>query len=151
MRAVVQRVSEAAVAVGDRIVGEIGSGLLVFVGVVGGDSFEDAEALATKLLTMRIFSDEGGKMNLSVSDIGGSVLVVSQFTLAGDVRKGRRPSFSNAADPESAVPIIDRLVSVLRSDGLDVACGEFGAMMQVSLVNEGPVTFVVDASNGVVV
>jgi len=151
MRAVVQRVTEASVAVDSETVGQIKVGLLVLVGVAQGDSVEDADVLALKLSTMRIFSDEEGKMNRSVSDVGGSVLVVSQFTLAGDVRKGRRPSFSNAADPEIAVPILDRLVSTLRSHGLDVACGEFGAYMQVRLTNDGPVTFVVDVRGGAVV
>jgi len=150
MRAVVQRVSSAAVTVDDSTVGEIDAGLLVLVGVAHDDSLQDAEVLTNKILTMRIFPDETGKMNQSVFDSAGSVLVVSQFTLVGDVRKGRRPSFSNAADPDHAVPVIDRLVSSLRSTGLNVACGEFGATMEVSLVNDGPVTFVVDVNNGVV-
>jgi D-aminoacyl-tRNA deacylase len=151
MRAVVQRVSEATVAVDRETVGQITAGLVVLVGVTEGDSVKDADILATKLSTMRIFSDQEGKMNRSVSDIGGSVLVVSQFTLVGDVRKGRRPSFSSVADPERAIPIIDRLVSTLRSTGLNVACGEFGANMQVRLTNDGPVTFVVDIRGGAVV
>jgi len=148
MRAVVQRVIEAVVEVEGRVVGQIESGLLVLVGVVPSDSGTDADVLATKLSTMRIFSDDDGKMNLSVSDVGGSVLVVSQFTLVGDVRKGRRPSFTQAADPDHAVLIIDRVVSTLRSDGLYVACGEFGARMHVRLTNDGPVTFVVDVHDG---
>jgi len=149
MRAVVQRVSEASVIVGTRVVGEIETGLLVLVGVVPSDTETDADVLATKLSTMRIFSDDDGKMNLSVSDVAGSVLVVSQFTLAGNVGKGRRPSFSQAADPQLAVPIIDRVVSTLRSDSLHVACGEFGARMHVHLTNDGPVTFVIDVNGGV--
>ena len=151
MGGVVQRVSEAAVEVEGRVVGEIETGLLVLVGIVPGDTGADADVLATKLSTMRIFSDDDGKMNLSVSDVGGSVLVVSQFTLAGDVHKGRRPSFSQAAAPEFAVPIIDRVVSTLRSHGLEVACGEFGAKMQIRLTNDGPVTFVIDVHDAAVV
>lgn len=151
MRAVVQRVSSAAVTVDDRTVGEIEAGLLVFVGVARGDSVKDADVLANKLSTMRIFSDEVGKMNLSISDVGGAVLVVSQFTLVADVRKGRRPSFTNAADPELAVPLVDVLVSALRSSGLEVACGEFGAAMNVRITNEGPVTFTIDVLGGAVV
>ncbi|MFV2000805.1 MAG: D-aminoacyl-tRNA deacylase [Acidimicrobiia bacterium] len=150
MRTVVQRVREASVTVETRVVGEIESGLLVLVGVTRDDSLRDADVLAQKISTMRIFSDAEGKMNLSVSETGGSVLVVSQFTLVGDVRKGRRPSFSSAADPEQAVPIIDRLVSTLRSTGLHVACGEFGAKMNVRLTNDGPVTFMIDVNDGVV-
>lgn len=151
MRAVVQRVSSAAVTVDDRTVGEIEAGLLVFVGVAHGDSVKDADVLANKLSTMRIFSDEAGKMNLSIPDVGGAVLVVSQFTLVADVRKGRRPSFTNAADPELAVSLIDALVSALRSSGLEVACGEFGAVMEVRLTNDGPVTFTIDVIGGAVV
>jgi len=150
MRAVVQRVGEASVTVGTRVVGEIEAGLLVLVGVARDDSLQDAVVLAQKISTMRIFSDTKDKMNLSVSEIGGSVQVVSQFTLVGDVRKGRRPSFSSAADPEQAITIIDRLVSTLRSSGLHVACGEFGARMIVRLANDGPVTFVIDVNDGVV-
>jgi len=150
MRAVVQRVHDASVTAGDAVVASIGTGLLVLVGVVPSDGDIDAEVLARKLAALRIFPDTDGKMNRSVCDIGGSMLVVSQFTLAGDVRKGRRPSFTNAAHPDHAVTIIDRIVACLIDEGVPVATGRFGAVMDVSLTNWGPVTFVVDVHDGAV-
>ena len=148
MRAVVQRVSRASVTVDGVVVGEIGQGLLVLVGVTTTDSEADAAALATKLAGLRIFSDEESKMNLSVTDVGGAVLVVSQFTLYGSTRKGRRPSFTAAAGPDLAAPLVNRVVDELRAHEIDVATGVFGAMMDVSLVNDGPVTLVVEVADG---
>jgi D-aminoacyl-tRNA deacylase len=145
MRAVVQRVSKARVQVGDRVVGEIGPGLLVLVGVAAEDEPADVQYLAGKVRELRIFGDEAGKMNRSVDECGGAVLVVSQFTLLGDVRKGRRPSFDAAAPPEMAKALYEDLVRQLRADGLTVATGEFQAQMAVELVNDGPVTILLDS------
>ena len=148
MRAVVQRVSSAAVTVDERTVGAIGHGLLVLVGVEREDGPTDAEYIAGKIRGLRVFedpSDTSGHMNRSVQEVGGSVLVVSQFTLAGDCRKGRRPSFDEAAAPAIAKPLYEEVVRALRADGLSVATGEFQAMMQVSLVNDGPVTLLLDS------
>ena len=148
MRAVVQRVSSAAVTVDERTVGAIGHGLLVLVGVERDDGPTDAEYIAGKIRGLRVFedpSDTSGHMNRSVQEVGGSVLVVSQFTLAGDCRKGRRPSFDEAAAPAIAKPLYEEVVRALRADGLSVATGEFQAMMQVSLVNDGPVTLLLDS------
>jgi D-aminoacyl-tRNA deacylase len=145
MRAVVQRVSKARVQVGDRVAGEIGRGLLVLVGVAAEDGPADVQYLAAKLRELRIFSDEAGKMNRSVDEDGGAVLVVSQFTLLGDVRRGRRPSFDGAAQPEAAKALYEDLVRQLRAGGLTVATGEFQAQMAVELVNEGPVTILLDS------
>jgi len=145
MRAVIQRVSRAAVVIGERRVGEIGAGLLVLLGVHRDDTEAHAERLAAKLVELRCFTDEAGKMNRSCRDVGGEMLVVSQFTLYGDCRKGRRPSYTDAAPPEKAVPLYEHFVEELRRLGVRrVATGEFGAMMSVSLVNEGPVTLIVD-------
>jgi D-tyrosyl-tRNA(Tyr) deacylase len=151
MRAVVQRVSEAEVSVGGEIVGAIGEGLLTLVGVTHGDTTADAEALARKLATLRIFRDERGFMNRSVVEVEGAVLVVSQFTLYGSTGKGRRPSFTEAAAPEEAEVLVDALVEDLAAEGLSVATGRFGAMMQVRLVNDGPVTFVIESRGGSVI
>jgi D-tyrosyl-tRNA(Tyr) deacylase len=148
MRAVVQRVEHADVTVDDEVIASIGPGLLVLVGAVNSDTLADVSALATKLVTMRIFSDADGKMNLSVADTGGSVLVVSQFTLLADVSRGRRPSFTAAAHPEHARSLIDRLVSEIGDRGVGVETGRFGASMDVSLVNSGPVTIIVDVADG---
>ena len=148
MRAVVQRVEHADVTVGDDVIASIEPGLLVLVGVVNSDTPADVSALATKLVTMRIFSDADGKMNLSVADTGGSVLVVSQFTLLADIRRGRRPSFTAAAQPEHARSLIDRLISEIGDRGVGVESGRFGASMDVSLVNSGPVTIIVDVVEG---
>ncbi len=150
MRAVIQRVRGATVTVDGDVVGAIDVGLVVLVGVVPTDARRDAETLARKLATLRIFPDDDGKMNRSVVDIGGSVLVVSQFTLAGDVARGRRPSFSGAARPDHAADVIDDLVATVRGLGVPIDTGRFGAMMDVSLTNWGPVTFVVDVVDGAI-
>ncbi len=144
MRAVVQRVSEARVVVADEVIGEIGRGLLVLVGVTHQDTREDAQWLARKVAGLRIFEDEAGKMNRSVKDIGGEVLVVSQFTLYADARRGRRPSFVKAAPPEMAEPLVEAFCEFLRQEGVPVATGRFRALMRVYLCNEGPVTIIVD-------
>lgn len=148
MRAVVQRVSSARVVVDGETVGEIAGGLLALVGATHGDTVDDARALARKIAALRIFSDCDGKMNLSVADIGGAALVVSQFTLYGDVRKGRRPSFVKAARPEPAQLLVDEVAAELRGRGVPVAMGRFGAMMEVTLTNDGPVTILVETSGG---
>ncbi|MDT8440691.1 MAG: D-aminoacyl-tRNA deacylase [Desulfuromonadales bacterium] len=145
MRAVLQRVSRACVRVDGETVGAIGSGLLVLLGVEAGDSSRDAAALADKTAGLRIFEDTDGKMNRSVQEAGGAVLVVSQFTLLGDCRKGRRPGFSAAAPPALAVPLYEEFVGQLRRTGVEVATGVFRASMQVELVNEGPVTLLLDS------
>jgi D-aminoacyl-tRNA deacylase len=144
MRAVLQRVSRAAVVIDGETVGAIERGLLVLLGVAPADTLAEAQWLAEKAAGLRIFRDEAGKMNLSVADIGGGVLVVSQFTLYGDCRKGRRPSFLDAAPPEVAVPLYEAFVNALRALGLPVATGRFGAMRQVELINDGPVTLILD-------
>jgi D-tyrosyl-tRNA(Tyr) deacylase len=144
MRAVVQRVKEAKVEVEGRTVGEIGAGLLVFLGVGLNDSEKDCEVLAGKIVHLRIFSDEQGLMNRSVLEMGGAILVVSQFTLWGDCLKGRRPSFTRAAPPEKARALYDRFTGLIREKGLKVATGVFQEMMEVHLVNEGPVTMLLD-------
>ncbi len=145
MRAVVQRVTSARVTVDDRVTGEIGPGLLVLLGVESGDGPADVRYIASKVRDLRIFADEAGKMNLSVLDRGGAVLVVSQFTLSGDARNGRRPSFASAAQPQIAKALYEDVVQELRSSGLDVGTGEFQAMMRVALVNDGPVTILLDS------
>jgi D-tyrosyl-tRNA(Tyr) deacylase len=148
MRAVVQRVSSASVAVGEREVGRIGRGLLVFVGVERGDGLPDVQYIAGKVRDLRVFEDPADPvkhLNRSVQDVGGSVLVVSQFTLAGDCRKGRRPSFDEAEAPQVARPLVDEVIRDLRSAGVLVETGEFQAMMQVSIVNDGPVTLLLDS------
>jgi D-tyrosyl-tRNA(Tyr) deacylase len=144
MRVVVQRVSQAAVVVDEETVGEIGEGLCLLVGVESGDDVHDAEVAAEKVAGLRVFADDQGRMNLSVRDVGGAALVVSQFTLVADLRRGRRPSFTEAARPEEAGPIVIRVADVLRDLGVPTAGGIFGARMQVSLVNDGPVTIVLD-------
>lgn len=145
MRAVVQRVKETAVEVDGRRVGAIGPGLLIFLGVGREDDDTDVRYLADKCAGLRIFEDADGKMNRSVVDVGGEAMVVSQFTLLGDARKGKRPSFVAAARPEEAVPLYEAFVARLRDHGLTVATGEFQAMMDVSLVNDGPVTILLDS------
>jgi len=147
VRAVVQRVTEARVRVGDRVTGEIARGLLVLVGVGRGDGPDDVRYVAGKIRDARVFEGEAGKhMDRSVVDAGGAVLVVSQFTLYGDMRKGRRPSFDAAAAPEAARSLYEDLVRELRAIPLPVATGEFQAMMQVELVNDGPVTILIDST-----
>jgi D-tyrosyl-tRNA(Tyr) deacylase len=145
MIAVIQRVASASVNVAERTLGSIGPGLVALVGAVGGDTEVDVEYIEKRLATLRIFADDDGRMNLSIADSGGALLVVSQFTLAADTRKGRRPSFVRALDPALAAPLIDDLVARLKRRGLDVQTGEFGANMQVELVNDGPVTLVLDS------
>jgi D-tyrosyl-tRNA(Tyr) deacylase len=145
MRGVVQRVSEAAVRVGGETVGSAGRGLLVLVGVGQGDSDADADYLADKVLNLRVFPDEAGQMNLSVLDVRGDILAVSQFTLYGDCRRGRRPGYSDAAAPEEAQRLYERVVTSLRASGLRVEQGVFRALMDVSLVNWGPVTLLLDS------
>ena len=151
MRAVVQRVTRAAVRVDGETVGEIGRGLLVLVGAAAGDGPADAAALADKLAGLRIFPDDEGRMNRSVVEAGGAVLVVSQFTLCGDVRRGRRPSFTEAAPPEAAEPLVDLVAAHLREAGIPCATGRFRAHMEVDLLNDGPVTLVLDVAGGRVV
>ena len=145
MRAVVQRVSQASVKVEQSIVGEIGRGLLVLVGVEKEDQLTDAQYIAEKIVGLRIFPDDDDKMNLSVADIGAEVLIVSQFTLLGDVRKGRRPSFINAAAPEIGNELYEKCAMFIRESGLRVATGQFQADMKVTLLNDGPVTILLDS------
>ena len=145
MRAVLQRVSRARVTVGDETTGEIGPGLLVLLGVAPTDTPEQARWLADKVVGLRIFNDADGKMNRSLLDVGGSALVVSQFTLYGDCRKGRRPSFDAAASAEQARSLYEHFVAVARDSGAHVETGVFQAMMAVSLVNDGPVTFMLES------
>jgi D-tyrosyl-tRNA(Tyr) deacylase len=145
MRAVVQRVSDASVRVGAEIVGSIGAGLVVLLGVKVGDAESDAKMLADKVLNLRVFPDEAGQMNRSVLDTRGALLVVSQFTLLGDARRGRRPSYIEAARPEEADRLYLYFVEELRRSGLTVATGVFRAMMDVALVNQGPVTILLDS------
>ena len=145
MRAVVQRVSSAKVTVGDRVTGEIGRGLLVLLGVEQSDGPADVQYISAKIRDLRIFADDNEKMNLSVFDTQGSILVVSQFTLSGDARNGRRPSFVSAAPPQIARALYEEVVRELTASGLRVATGEFQAMMQVALVNDGPVTILLDS------
>ena len=146
MRAVVQRVSAARVTVDGRLVGSIGLGLLVLLGIAEDDTLGTADWLLDKLLDLRIFENERGKFDKSLREIEGELLVVSQFTLLADTRKGRRPSFSGAARPEHAVPVYEHVVARARAQGIRVATGEFGARMQVELVNDGPVTIVLDSA-----
>ncbi|HUS69821.1 MAG TPA: D-aminoacyl-tRNA deacylase [Anaerolineae bacterium] len=144
MRAVVQRVSKAFVSVHGEVVGTIGPGLVVFVGVTHHDGEEEARFLAGKIANLRIFADDEGKFNRSALDVGGEALVVSQFTVYGDARKGRRPNFGRAAPPEIAEPLIERLVFFLQEEGLRVETGVFGAMMMVETHNDGPVTIIIE-------
>jgi D-tyrosyl-tRNA(Tyr) deacylase len=145
MRAVLQRVASARVRVGEEVVGQVRHGLLVLLGVAHTDGAEQARQLADKIVGLRIFSDADGKMNRDVAEVGGEILVVSQFTLYGDCRKGRRPSFIDAAPPEVAIPLYEAFVNALRAQGVPVATGRFGAMMQVELINDGPVTLIVES------
>jgi D-tyrosyl-tRNA(Tyr) deacylase len=145
MRAVVQRVKRAKVTVDDKLVGEIGNGLVVLLGIARDDTKLDAAYLAEKIVALRIFDDEAGKMNLSLKDVNGGMLIVSQFTLYGDVRRGLRPSWIDAAAPEVAEPLYDFFVRQMRTMISPVATGSFRAMMQVELVNDGPVTILLDS------
>ncbi len=145
MRAVVQRVKESRVTVQGRVTGEIGPGLMILLGVEEGDTLGDSRYLADKTAQLRIFRDEEGKMNLSLLDTGGSALVVSQFTLLGDCRKGRRPSYAKAAPPQLAMELYRDFMKNLRAMGIPVEEGEFAAMMDVHLINDGPVTLLLDS------
>ena len=145
MRALIQRVSTASVEVEGKIVGKSGPGLLVLLGVGQGDGEAEALLLADKTVGLRIFSDEAGRFNHSLLDVGGSVLVVSQFTLYADLQRGRRPGFSQAALPDVAAPLVEQYVAAIRARGISVETGVFGAMMRVALVNEGPVTIMLDS------
>ena len=145
MRAVLQRVSHARVVVDQEVVGQIGRGLLVLLGVTHSDTAEQARWLADKVVGLRIFNDAAGKMNLALADVGGEVLVVSQFTLHGDCRKGRRPSFVDAAPPDIAIPLYEAFIDAVKALGVRTATGRFGAMMEVELVNDGPVTLIIDS------
>ena len=144
MKTVIQRVSRASVTVDGNTVGTIGAGLLVLVGFTPGDDQGRIDWMADKIVGLRVFRDDDGKMNRSLADVGGSVLVVSQFTLYGNVSKGRRPSFVDAAAPDEAIPLYEAFVAALRERGVAVETGEFGAVMEVDLVNDGPVTLVVE-------
>ena len=145
MRAVVQRVTSASVEVEGKVVAEIGRGFLILVSVARDDGDDDAAYLSTKITGLRIFNDDQGDMNLSLADVGGSILAISQFTLHGDARKGRRPSFFDAAPSQTAEPLFDRVVALLRREGIEVKTGVFGARMLVKLTNEGPVTILLDS------
>ena len=140
MRALLQRVSSGKVSVNDQTLAQIGSGLVILLGIGHGDSEEQAVYLAEKIANLRIFEDEAGKTNLSILDVGGEAIVVSQFTLYADTRKGRRPSFINAADPEVAAPLVKRFAELLRGHGVPTQTGQFGAHMLVEIDNDGPVT-----------
>lgn len=145
MRAVIQRVSQGSVLVDGEEIGAIGSGLVILLGVHRDDNTEDGKYLARKIVNLRIFSDENGKMNRSLLDVGGQALIVSQFTLWGDTRKGRRPSFIKAAEPDKAEKLYQDFVSEMNRQNITTATGEFGAMMELALINEGPVTLILDS------
>ena len=145
MIAVLQRTSNASVSVKDKIIGKIQDGVVILLGVKKGDSFEETEYLAQKISRLRIFNDKRNEMNLSLIDVSGSVLVISQFTLCADTRKGRRPSFANAESPELSKKLYNKFISCLADKGLEVQSGEFGSNMDVKLENNGPVTFVLDS------
>jgi D-aminoacyl-tRNA deacylase len=144
MRAVIQRVSKSSVTVDGNVIGEIGHGFNVLLGVEVADTQQDADDIVKKIIGLRVFNDVDGKFNLSLMDVGGSVLLISQFTLLGDCRKGRRPSFINAARPETAIPLYERVIAGIRAEGVTVATGEFGAFMAVDIQNDGPVTLMLD-------
>ena len=146
MRAVIQRVNKASVAVDGKIIGEIGHGLLIFLGVGEGDTEADMKYIADKSIGLRIFTDENDKMNLSVGDVGGEMLVISQFTLYGDCRKGRRPSFTGSMEPTGAEELYEKFIGYVAATGIRVSHGEFGADMKVELINDGPVTMLLDSS-----
>jgi D-tyrosyl-tRNA(Tyr) deacylase len=145
MRAVIQRVKQSSVKTNNKIVGQIGQGLLVLLGVAKGDSVADADYLANKIINLRIFEDEDGKMNRSLLETGGELLAVSQFTLLADCRKGRRPSFIAAAEPEKAIELYEKFVDGVRQKGVGVQTGRFQAMMEVALINDGPVTVIIES------
>lgn len=146
MRAVVQRIKSASVSIDQQIISSVGPGLLVFLGIARGDGPEDVSYLSDKIANLRVFEDKDGKMNRSVADISGEILIVSQFTLYGDCRKGRRPSFAAAAGPETAERLYDAFTEKMRAQGIPVRTGVFRAMMAVSLVNDGPVTLIIESN-----
>lgn len=147
MRVLVQRVKAAAVRIDGRVVGEVGTGVMALLGVAHADTAAEVDFLADKLVNLRIFEDEAGKMNRSLLDVGGAALVVSQFTLYGDCRKGRRPSFTDAAAPAVAIPLYERFVAQVRAAGVTVGTGEFGADMEVEIHNSGPVTLMLERNH----
>ncbi|HEX9975034.1 MAG TPA: D-aminoacyl-tRNA deacylase [bacterium] len=149
MRAVVQRVTKASVSIEGKVVGSIGNGLVILLGIKNGDSEDDAKFLADKCVNLRIFADAAGKFNLSALEVGGELLAISQFTLYGDTRKGRRPSFIEAAPSEISEPLYQKFVDYLRQSRLKVATGEFGAMMLVEIHNDGPVTILLESKDSV--
>lgn len=151
MKAIIQRAKQAQVSVNDEIIGKIDRGLVVLLGVTHEDTDTDIEAIINKLIHLRIFEDEEEKMNLSLQDIAGSVLSISQFTLYGDIRKGRRPSFTKAANPEKAEKLYDLFNQQLQARGIHVETGKFGAMMDVKLINEGPVTIMMESKDGKII
>lgn len=144
MRVVLQRVSKASVTIGGRVAGAVGRGFCLLVGFAHGDTTEQVDWMVEKVAGLRLFSDAEGKMNLGLAEVGGAVLVISQFTVYGDASKGRRPSFIDAARPDTAIPLYERFVAGLRARGLETATGEFGADMQVEIHNDGPVTLILD-------
>ncbi|UCG07028.1 MAG: D-tyrosyl-tRNA(Tyr) deacylase [Desulfobacterales bacterium] len=146
MRAVVQRVKESTVKINQEIVGEIGKGLLVLLGVAADDSVKDCDYLVNKIINLRIFEDQEGKMNRSLLEVGGEMLVVSQFTLLADCRKGRRPSFIHAAEPQKATELYEHFVKIASEQGISVKTGQFRAMMEVALINDGPVTLILESN-----
>jgi len=145
MKSVIQRVSQASVTIDDVVKGEIQGGFLILLGITHSDTEKDVKWMVDKITGLRVFEDENGKMNLSLEDVGGELLIVSQFTLYGDARKGRRPSFIEAARPEKAIPLYEKFVALASEKGIKVATGEFGADMKVNLLNDGPVTLIVDS------
>ena len=147
MIAVIQRCSRGKVTVSEKVVGEIDNGLVILLGVQKGDTEKDADFLVNKISGLRIFSDENNKMNLSIKDVNGSALVISQFTLCGDTKKGRRPSFIKAATPDDGNRLYEYFMLEMKKGGVPIECGEFGAMMDVELVNNGPVTFVLNSKD----
>ena len=147
MRVVLQRVSRASVSVGDEVVGKIDTGFVALVGIDQDDSEVQADRVAAKVIGLRVFDDADGNFNLALADVAGAVLVISQFTLIADLRKGRRPAFTRAARPESAAPLVERFADQLRTAGVDVARGRFGQHMLVELINDGPVTLVIDSAD----
>jgi D-tyrosyl-tRNA(Tyr) deacylase len=146
MQVVIQRVKDSRVSIGDKLIGKIGKGILVFLGIEKEDTQNDADYLVSKIINLRIFDDPYGKMNLSVKDINGEILVISQFTLLGDCRKGRRPSFANAAEPEKAEILYQYFVSQIKNNAI-VSTGKFQAKMDVYILNDGPVTFLLNSKN----
>ncbi|OGI03498.1 MAG: D-tyrosyl-tRNA(Tyr) deacylase [Candidatus Melainabacteria bacterium GWF2_37_15] len=142
MIAVIQRVKQASVTIDNELYSRIDKGILVLLGVEKEDTEEQAKFLADKIVNLRIFEDDAGKMNLSLADVNGEMLVVSQFTLAGDCKKGKRPGFDNAARPELAIPLYEKFIEFVKKQGIPVKTGQFGAMMDVGLINDGPVTFI---------